>query len=166
MNLVKENIIGIIGLIALCAGIPLPIGLLKFSLNIIGFIALIIYAYKGKNALFFYFEIVALIGYILSFMPIANHIKYLLMVILTLAAFAKIFSFEKFRRWYTGFGIAGLVGLIYGYLANSNLGYAIGGIGMVIYSFIGFFQGTKIALIFGILNIIYGSIAIYMLFNY
>lgn len=163
MKLIKDNLLGIIGLIGLCIAIPLAGGLLKNVLNIIGFLGLILYARVGKNDLFFYFEIVALIGYLLNIAEISNSFKYPLMIILSIAALIKVLSKAEFRQWYTIFGVIGLGGLVYGYLAFSNLGYTIGGVGMAIYSFIGFYQGVQIALIFGLLNVIYGGISIYML---
>jgi hypothetical protein len=163
IKLIKDNILGIIGLIALCVAIPLPEGSIKNILNIVGFLGLISYAKLGKNDLFFYAELVALLGYIVNIVGINNSIKYPVMIVVSLAALIKILSNADYRKLYTIFGFIGLGGLVYGYLAYSNVGYAVGGVGMAIYSLIGFFQGFRVALIFFILNVIYGGVSIYML---
>lgn len=163
MKIIKENWLGLLGLIGLCVAIPLPEGLVKNIFNLIGFVGLIVYAWRGKNAFFFYFELVALLGNILNIMGVGDTIKFTLLVIASLAALIRVLMKPEYRQWYTIFGVIGLGGLVYGYAAFSNWGYTIGGIGMVLYSAVGFYQGVQIALIFGLLNVIYGGISIYML---
>jgi hypothetical protein len=165
MKIIRENWLGVLGLVCLCVAIPVPLGLVKNALNIIGFLSLISYAWMGKNDVFFYFEIVALFGYLITLFGMPDIMKYPLLAIACIAALSKVLSNQLNRKWYTIFCVIGLGGLVYGYAAFSNLGYAIGGVGMVIYSAIGYYKGVKVALIFGVLNIIYGGVAIFMLMS-
>ncbi len=165
MEVIKQNWLGIVGLIGLCAGIPLAPSIAKDVLNIVGLVGLIFYAWRGKNDFFFYLEFVVLLGTILKIANVSDTIVAISLVIASLLALVKVFQNPIYRVWYTGFGLIGLAGLVYGYSTLSNIGYAIGGIASVIYSFIGYAKGVKSAFIFGILNIIYSALAIFMLIS-
>ncbi len=163
MNIIKQNWLGLIGLIILCIGIVLPQGLLQNICNISGISSLILYAWYGKNDFFFYLESVVLLGTILQIMHINLIVMTVILVIAAIFSFYIIFRNPIYRTKDIVFGIIGVAGLIYGYATLSNVGYAIGGIGALIYSFIGFSKGIKSALIFTLLNAIYSATAIYMI---
>lgn len=165
MELIKKNILGIFGLIILCVGVTIDIGILKHTLNITGIILLIIYAWINKDEFFCYLELVVLMGTIMKIMDFSNNILVLLLVCATIISLIKIFKNPIYRKLDTAIGLTGLFGLVYGYSTLNNYGYAIGGVSLAIYSIIGYFNGVKSALIFAILNIFFGSVAIYMILN-
>lgn len=166
MEVIKQNWIGLIGLIGLCAGIPMSPGIVQNIFNVVALLALVIYAWRGKNDFFFYLELVVLFGTILKIANVSDAVVAISLVVASLLALAKVFQNPIYRVWYTSFGLIGLAGLVYGYSTLSNVGYAIGGIASVIYSFIGYSKGVKSAFIFGVLNIIYSALAIFMLINH
>lgn len=163
MKILRQNWLGIIGLICLCIAIPLANGVTQNLLNVIGILLLVTYAWCAKNEFFFYLELVVLLGAVLKITNVSNLVLNTALVLASVIALARVFKNPANRVWYIGFGLVGLAGLVYGYATLSNLGYAIGGVASMIYSFILFSKGIKSALIFGILNIIYGTLAIYML---
>lgn len=163
MNIIKQNWLGLVGLIGLCIAIPLPAGTVQNSLNVIGIIALILYAKFGKNEFFMYLELVVLLGTILKILNVSNTVLITALVVATILSLIKVFRNPSYREWSAIFGIIGLAGLVYGYSTLSNWGYAIGGVSSAIYSFIAFRNGLKSALIFTVLNLIYSGLAFYMI---
>lgn len=163
MNTLKEHWIGMFGLIALCAGIPLEAGAMQNACNIAGVFGLIAYAKVKNNAFFFYLELVVMLSTLLKIFAVSPIILITALIIATSLALLKIFQDPAYRVWDTAFGLIGLSGLVYGYAALSNYGYAVGGVASAIYSIIGFRKGVKSGFIFAILNLIYGGIAIFMI---
>lgn len=166
MNMVKENWIGIIGLIGLCAGIPMSSGIVQNVLNVVGIASLILYAKSKKNDFFFYLESVVLFGTLLKIANVSSVILITALMIAAGLALVKVFQNPDYRKLDTIFGLIGLVGLVYGYATLSNYGYAVGGIASVIYSLIGYRKGLKSGLIFALLNLIYSALAIFMIVSH
>ncbi|RTK95587.1 MAG: hypothetical protein EKK64_06460 [Neisseriaceae bacterium] len=166
MNLIKQNLLGLVGLMILCAGIVLPQGIAQNFCNVVGISALIVYAFLGKNDFFFYLEIVVLIGTIMKIFNVETTLMFAVLIIATIISFAIIFRNPIYRSWDIIFGVVGISGLIYGYATLSNYGYAIGGLATIVYSLIGFSKGIKSALVFALLNTIYSALAIYMIISH
>lgn len=165
MNLIKQNWIGLLGLILLCSGIPMHAGVIQNIFNIIGIAALILYARLKKNEFFFYLESVVLLGTVLKIINVSFAVLVSVLIIASILSLVKVFQNKAYRTWDASFGLIGLMGLVYGYSTLSNYGYAVGGVASAIYSFIGYKKGLQSALIFVLLNIIYSALAIYMIVN-
>lgn len=163
MNIIKQNWIGLVGLISLCIAIPLHAGTAQNVLNILGIVVLILYAKIGKNEFFLYLEFVILLGTILKIFNASNIVLIAALVVATILSLIKVFRNPSYREWNAIFGVIGLVGLVYGYSTLNNWGYAVGGVSSAIYSFIAFRNGLKSALIFAVLNLIYSGLAFYMI---
>lgn len=165
VNMIKQNLLGILGLVLLCVGVAVGIGITQNILNVIGISMLIIYAKQGKNEFFFYLESVVLLGTVLKIADVNNNILIMSLIIATLLALFKVLKNAEYRKADTVIGIIGLLGLVYGYSTLSSYGYAIGGIALAIFSLIGYCKGIKSALIFMILNVFFASIAIYTIIS-
>lgn len=165
MGVIRQNWIGIVGLIGLCIGMPLPHGILQNSINLVSFIALVLYAWLGKNEFFTYQQSIVLIGAVLKILNVNDLIIASVLVIMSLVAVVKILQNPVFRVWYTAVGFIGLAGFVYGYATLNPIAYAVAGVASTIYSFVSYSKGVKSAFLFGVLNIIYGSIALYIVFS-
>lgn len=163
MDLIKQNIIGVLGLIALCVAIPLPPGLLQNGINVLGISALIIYAWQGKNTFFFYLESVVLLGTFLQIAGVSSAITWTALILSFVVIVLRILQNPAYRNFMTVIGFTGLFGLVFGYATLNPIGYAIGGVCCACYSFILFKQGIKSGLLFTLLNIIYGGLAIFVI---
>lgn len=163
MNLLKEHWVGILGLIGLCSGIPMEAGVTQNIFNVVGISGLILYAKLKKNDFFFYLEIVVLLGTVLKIFDVSSVVLVTALIVGSVLALLKVFQNPAYRAWDTIFGLVGLAGLVYGYSALSNYGYAIGGVASAIYSIIGYRKGLKSGMIFALLNIIYSGLAIFMI---
>lgn len=165
MEVIKQNWIGIVGLVGLCIGMPLSHGILQNSVNLISFIALVVYAWLGKNEFFIYQQSAVLIGALLKVLHVNDFIIGAILLVILLIAIIKVLQNPAFRVWYTIVGFIGFAGFVYGYSMFNNIAYAIAGIASTIYSFVSYSKGVKSAFLFGVLNVIYGSIALYLVFN-
>jgi hypothetical protein len=165
MELIKQNWIGIVGLIGLCVGMPLTHGVLQNSVNLASFIALVLYAWLGKNEFFIYQQSAVLIGAVLKILQVNDFIIGGVLVAILFVAVIKILQNPVFRVWYTAVGFIGFGGFVYGYSMLNNVAYAVAGVASTIYSFVSYSKGVKSAFLFGVLNIIYGSIALYLVFS-
>lgn len=169
MNLtqqIKENWIGILGLILLCVGLTLEPSYIQGGFNVVGIVLLLIYAKMQKNLFFYYAECVVLLGTILKIIGINEVFLALCMTIASIFALYKIFGIEYYKKHTieTIIGLIGLFGLALGFSTGLNIGFIVGGIFLAVYGFIGFFNGITSALIFAILNLIFGGIALYIAF--
>ena len=165
MDLIKQNIIGVLGLIALCVAIPLPPGLLQNVINVFGISALIIYAWQGKNTFFFYLESVVLLGTILQIAGVSPEITWTALILSFAVTTLRVLQNPDYRNFMTVIGFVGLFGLVFGYATLNPIGYAVGGACCAWYSIALFRQGIKSGLLFCVLNIIYGSVAVYVIFK-
>ena len=163
MEIIKQNIVGVIGLIGLCIAIPMSGGLLQNVINVLGISALIIYAWQGKNTFFFYLESVVLLGTILQIAGVSPEITWTALILSFVVTVLRILQNPDYRNIMTAIGFVGLFGLVFGYATLNPIGYAIGGVCCACYSFILFKQGIKSGLLFTLLNIIYGGLAIYVI---
>lgn len=163
MNLIKQNGLGLLGLVLLCAGIPMQPGIIQSICNVVGICTLILYAWRGKNEFFFYLEQVVLLGTVLKIANVSSLVLVSALIIASILSLTKVFQNPVYRTWDVTFGLIGLMGLVYGYSTLSNYGYAIGGVSAAIYSYIGYSKGLKSGLVFALLNIIYSALAIYMI---
>lgn len=166
-RLIKENHIGILGLILLCIGLLVSELWPKNIINVIGIVLLMIYAKQQKNDFFYYAELVVLLGTLLNVAQINTTILMIVMIIASILVLFKIFSFPYYRTHVLDsiIGLIGLFGLAFGFSTGNNWGFIIGGFFIALYGFIGFFKGVGSALIFAILNLIFAGIAIYALFS-
>lgn len=165
METIKQNIVGVVGLIALCIAIPLSHGALQNVINVVGILALILYAWQGKNIFFFYLELIVLLGTFLQIAKVSPIITWTALILSFLVTALKLLQNPAYRNFGTILGFVGLAGLVFGYATLNPIGYAVGGVCSACYSFILFKQGIKSGLLFALLNVIYGGLAIYMIVN-
>lgn len=167
MQQIKQNWIGLLGLILLCSGLTLDQTLIiKDIINVIGILLLLIYAKQQNNSFFFYAEFVVLLGTVLKIISLNEMTLLICMSIASILALIKIFALPYYRTHFieTLIGLIGLFGLAFGFSTNENIGLVIGGLFLAIYGFIGFKNGIASALIFAILNLIFGGLALYLMF--
>ena len=165
MELIKQNIVGVLGLIALCVAIPLSHGAPQNVINVVGISALIIYAWQGRNTFFLYLELIVLLGTLLQIAEVSPVITWTTLTLSFFVTALRLLQNPAYRNFATILGFTGLAGLVFGYATLNPIGYAIGGVCSACYSIILFRQGIKSGLLFALLNVIYGALAIYVILN-
>lgn len=163
---IRQNWLGVLGLLVLCVAIAGDFsGRPRDAIDFIGVTMMTLYAFQQRNEFFCYLQTVAELGVILRIVHASNNI--LMIVLGSVSLFALIMIFRKpvFREFGSLIGVAGLLGLAYGYATLNIIGFTVGGIGLMIYGFIGFKKGFESALLFAILNGVYSVAALYVLFK-
>jgi len=114
----------------------------------------------ARDKYFFYQTCITFTGSILGYLAIANGINFLILAIMSIAVFIYFYKIKLFKN--DPFLILGCFGIILlglGYsfsgLLFSSIIFIAGSITIVLYSFISLKNGTKIAFVFLVLNIVF-----------
>jgi hypothetical protein len=150
----------VIGLIVTIAGNFLDISVAKKLCYLVGALVLLLSATLEKNTFFSILEVILSIGALTAFLPLSPLLKSLIPISLGVCAAIYFGVTGRLNDHLTWLSMASVLFGTWGYaLTNSCLYFWAGAI-TAIYSFLSFKRGEKIALVFGVLNIVFALTAL------
>ncbi|MGD9107663.1 MAG: hypothetical protein PVI75_00630 [Gammaproteobacteria bacterium] len=147
--------LAIIGLLVTIAGNFFDISITKKLCYFVGTVFLLTPAVLERNTFFIILEIILMIGTIIAFFPVAFIWKSSIPVGLGIIA-AIYFGFSgQLKDYLTWLSVIGILVGTWGYAVTNPIIYFCAGTIITTYSFCSFRRGETIALVFGILNVIF-----------
>ncbi len=158
----KSNVIlavGITGLAAFTAGLPVHNHIIKNVLFVIGAGLLTLSSYWEKEYFFSCLEMIAVVTAVLALSHAGMILSSTVMILLSIATIIIMSRIRKFDFRLT-LGIIGLVLLSAGIIAETNLIMVGAGIVLCLYSYLSAKAGFKVGWVFLALNVIFTAVAV------
>ncbi|WET05630.1 hypothetical protein P0136_09655 [Lentisphaerota bacterium ZTH] len=159
----KSNIIlavGISGLAAFTAGLPVDHFVIKNALFIIGGTLLAISSYWEKEYFFSCIEGIAMTEAILALFGVSMLISSIVLVVMVAATIMIMSRIRKFD-FKLCLGIAGLVLLSLGIIVGTNVIMVAAGVVLCLYSYLSARSGYNVGWVFLALNLIFTGVALF-----
>ncbi len=157
-------VIGTVGLLLAIAGNFFPDTLLQKWLYFFAGNVLLVSALMERAVYFIILEVIVVASTVIAFVPGHLILKAAVPLVMSAVAIPYLLSKEQYRNLASILGILGLVSLALGYALIHPLIYFLGGFFLAIYSFIAYFQGERIAILFAVLNTIFAATALLSMF--
>jgi len=144
--------VGIIGLVLAIIGNLLSVPLMQKFFYFSGGSLLLLSAILEKNKFFSILQTIMVAGVVFSFLPLGMVIVAGIPVVLSLVAMVYFVVTGEFKKRVTILGCLGLLFLAIGCATLNSIMYFLGGLFLIVYSWIVYRQGARIGLLFCILN--------------
>ncbi len=160
LNAVKvSRCIGLAGMFITILGVIQTDLWLQKSCFLTGAILLCITAHIERHRLFFWLEVVIVIGTLMAFTNTSDATKASIPIIFGAIIFLMLYKQKAFTPAYQWLGGIGLLMLAVGFAIVHPLVYLAGGIILTLYSWKDYQKGASIALIWLILNLVFSVLA-------
>lgn len=160
--------LGIIGMFIACYGnLSHDINLQKWS-YLIGAFLLLISSSLEKQKFFIILQIIIISGAAVAFAPFPPFYKAAVPIILSILAIIYFIASKQLKDPLTAFGCAGIALLAAGYAITDPIIFFLGSVVLMLYSYLSFRRGVRIALLWAILNAVFAAtaaITVYRMFH-
>ena len=160
-------IVGIVGMLFTICGTLVEPGIFQNICFLTGAFVLLVAAYLGKHSFFVALQITAFVGAAMAFLPLQGFVQGIVPGFCTAGILVFFARTQKLKSFENILGAIGITVLAIGYATSQPMVYFFGGILLMAYSAISFFQGSRIAAMWFVLNLVFiitSGFVVYRLF--